>query len=138
MKNNPLFIWKSHFFVLPLHYQNKTIKTMKKKFEDLTIDELWQLREEILLYSIKSTDYANSFDFYPNDIAVFFDGYASYLDELQSEGDPAIPALEYDNKENLWSWFNCCEDYSWVRHCTKEEIVSPNSMTFFFQNIFNK
>ena len=138
MKNNPLFIWKSHFFVLPLHYQNKTIKTMKKKFEDLTIDELWQLREEILLYSIKSTDYANSFDFYPNDIAVFFDGYASYLDELQSESDPAIPALEYDNKENLWSWFNCYDDLSWVRHCEKEEIISPNSMTFFFQNIFNK
>ena len=121
-----------------MHYQNKTIKTMKKKFEDLTIDELWQLREEIVLYSIKSADYANSFDFYPNDIGEFFEGYASYLDELQSEGDPAIPALEYDNKENLWSWFNCYDDLSWVRHCEKEEIVSPNSMTFFFQNIFNK
>lgn len=110
---------------------------MKKKFKDLTIDELWQLREEIVLYSIKSADYDNSFDFYPNDIGEFFDGYASYLDELQSEGDPAIPALEYDNKENLWSWFNCFDDLSWVRHCEKEEIISPNSMTFFFQNIFN-
>ena len=111
---------------------------MKKKFADLTIDELWQLRGEIVLYSIMSADFANSFDFYPNDIGEFFEGYASYLDELQSEGDPAIPAIDYDSKENLWDWFNCCEDYSWVRHCTKEEIVSPNSMTFFFQNIFNK
>ena len=111
---------------------------MKKKFEDLTIDELWQLGEEIVLYSIKSADYANSFDFYPNDIGEFFEGYASFLDELQSEGDPAIPALEYDNKENLLSWFNCYDDLSWVRHCEKEEIISPNSMTFFFQNIFNK
>ena len=138
MKNNPLFIWNSHFFVLSLHYQNKTIKTMKKNFEDLTIDELWQLREEIVLYSIKSADYANSFDFYPNDVCSFFEGYESYLDELQSEGDPAIPAIDYDSKENLWGWFNCYDDLSWVRHCEKEEIVSPNSMTFFFQNIFNK
>ena len=111
---------------------------MKKKFEDLTIDELWQLREEIVLYSIKYADYDNSFDFYPNDICDFFEGYVSYLDELQNEGDPAIPAIGYDRKENLWSWFNCFDDLSWVRHCEKEDIVSPNSMTFFFQNIFNK
>jgi hypothetical protein len=108
----------------------------KKNFEDLTADELWQLRGEIVLYSIKYADYDNSFNFYPNDICDFFEGYASYLDELQSEGDPAIPALEYDNKENLWGWFNCYEDLSWVRHCKKEEIVTPNSMTFFFKNIF--
>ena len=119
-----------------MHSQNKPI--MKKKFEDLTIDELWKLRNEIVLYSVYIADYDNSFDFYPNDIAMFFDGYASYLDELQSEGDPAIPALDYDNEENLWGWFNCYDDLSWVRHCEKEEIISPNSMTFFFQNIFNK
>lgn len=111
---------------------------MKKRFEDLTIDELWQLREEIKLYSLYIADYDNSFDFYPNDVCAFFEGYCDYLDELQSEGDKSIPALEYDSKENLWSWFNCYDDLSWVRHCTKEEIVSPNSMTFFFQNIFNK
>ena len=39
--------------------------TMKKRFEDLTIDELWQLREEIVLYSLYIADYDNSFDFYP-------------------------------------------------------------------------
>ena len=91
----------------------------KKNFADLTIDELWKLRNEIVLYSIKSADYANSFDFFPNDIGEFFDGYASFLDELQSEGDSDIPALEYDNKENLWSWFNFYDDLSWVRHCNK-------------------
>ena len=134
MKNNPLFIWKYHFFILSLHYQNKTIKTMKKKFEDLTINELWQLREEIVLYSIKYADYDNSFDFYPNDVCSFFEGYADYLDELQSEGDSSIPALEYDSKENLWSWFNCYEDLSWVRHCKKEvkENIDCCSLGFWF------
>ena len=117
---------------------NKYGVMKRKKFADLTKAELWQLRNEIVLYSCMIKDYDNSFDFYPNDICSFFDGYASYLDELQSEGDPAIPALEYDNEDNLWNWFNCCEDYSWVRHCTREEIVSPNSMTFFAQSIINK
>lgn len=116
-----------------MHYQ---IKTMKKNFEDLTIDELWKLRNEIVLYSIYIADYDNSFDFYPNDIGEFFDGYASFLDELQSEGDSSIPALEYDNKENLWSWFNCFDDLSWVRHCTREtnESIDCCSMGFWFNN----
>ena len=117
-----------------MHSQNKS--TMKKKFEDLTIDELWKLRNEIVLYSLFIADYDNSFNFYPNDICDFFEGYASYLDELQSEGDPAIPALEYDNKENLWSWFNCYEDLSWVRHCKKEvqENIDCCSIGFWFNN----
>ena len=111
---------------------------MKKNFENLTIDELWKLRNEIVLYSIYFADYINSFGFDEKDVCYFFDGYIDYLDELQSEGDTTIPAIDYDSKENLWSWFNCYDDLSWVRHCEKEEIISPNSMTFFFQNIFNK
>lgn len=111
---------------------------MKKKiFADLTKEELWKLRNEIVLYSCMIKDYDNSFDFYPNDICTFFDGYANYLDELAIDDGSEYPALEYDNEDNLWAWFNCCEDYSWVRHCTREEIVSPNSMTFFAQSIIN-
>ena len=107
---------------------------MKKKFEDLSIEELWQLREEIVLYSIYYADYDNSFDFYPYDICYFFEGYTDYLDELQSEGDPAIPAIEYDSKENLWSWFNCYDDLSWVRHCEREtkENIDCCSISFWF------
>lgn len=110
----------------------------KKKFADLTKEELWKLRNEIVLYSCMIKDYDNSFDFYPLDICSFFDGYANYLDELAVDDGSKYPALEYDNEDNLWDWFNCCEDYSWVRHCTREEIVSPNSMTFFAQSIINK
>ena len=104
---------------------NKYGVMKRKKFADLTKAELWQLRNEIVLYSCMIKDYDNSFDFYPNDICTFFDGYASYLDELQSEGDPAIPALEYDNEDNLWNWFCCFEDFSWVRHCIREVIETP-------------
>lgn len=110
--------------------------TMKKRFEDLTIDELWQLREEIKLYSLFIADYDNSFDFYPNDVCAFFEGYCDYLDELQSEGDKSIPALDYDSKENLWSWFNCYDDLSWVRHCEREveEKIDCCSIGFWFNN----
>ena len=59
-------------------------------------------------------------------------------DFSELHGDDYLTAIDYDSKENLWGWFNCYDDLSWVRHCEKEEIVSPNSMTFFFQNIFNK
>lgn len=106
----------------------------KKKFEELTIDELWQLREEIVLYSVLTSNYNNSFGFNPNDVSQFFDGYADYLCELQDEGDPSIPPLEYDSKENLWSWFNCYDDLSWVRHCEEEveENIDCCSIGFWF------
>ena len=96
---------------------------MRKAFEELTSAELSQLRKEIILNSILIYDYTNSFGFNPWDICSFFDGYVSYLNELAIEdGYEGIDYLtKYDTEENLYSWFLCYDDLSWVRFEEDEE-----------------
>ena len=96
---------------------------MRKAFEELTSAELLHLRKEIILNSILIYDYTNSFGFNPWDIGSFFDGYVSYLNELAREdGYEGIDYLtKYDTEENLYSWFLCYDDLSWVRFEEDEE-----------------
>lgn len=96
---------------------------MRKAFEELTSAELSQLRKEIILNSILIYDYTNSFGFNSWDICSFFDGYVSYLNELAREdGYEGIDYLtKYDTEENLYSWFLCYDDLSWVRFEKDEE-----------------
>ena len=96
---------------------------MRKAFEELTSAELLQLRKEIILNSILVYDYTNSSGFNPWDICSFFDGYVSYLNELAREdGYEDIDYLtKYDTEENLYSWFLCYDDLSWVRFEEDEE-----------------
>ena len=91
---------------------------MRKAFKELTLEELSQLRKEINLNSIFIYDYTNSFGFNPWDICSFFDGYVSFLNELAREdGFEGIDyyLTKYDTEENLYSWFLCYDDLSWVR-----------------------
>ena len=97
---------------------------MRKAFEDLTSAELSQLRKEIVLNSVFICDYDNSFGFNPWDIGSFFDGYVSFLNELAREdGFEGIDyyLTKYDTEENLYSWFLCYDDLSWVRFEKDEE-----------------
>ena len=96
---------------------------MRKAFEELTSTELSQLRKEVILNSVFIYDYTNSFGFNPLDICSFFDGYVSYLNELAREdGYEDIDYLtKYDTDENLYSWFLCYDDLSWVRFEKDEE-----------------
>ena len=96
---------------------------MRKAFKELTLEELSQLRKEIILNSILIYDYTNSFGFNSWDICSFFDGYVSYLNELAREdGYEGIDYLtKYDTEENLYSWFLCYDDLSWVRFEEDEE-----------------
>ena len=92
---------------------------LTKNFENLTKEELVELRKEIILNSLFVDDYENSFGFDANHIATFFEGYVSYLEELANEdGFKYHTAFElfekYESDENLWSWFNCYDDLSWV------------------------
>lgn len=102
---------------------------MKKNFEDLTQDELWKLRNEIVLNSLYYCDYINKFGFDVQHIYQFFEGYVDYLKELAEE-DGYVNAEEdgyvdwedmsemlnkYDNKENLMDWFNRYDDLSWIK-----------------------
>lgn len=94
---------------------------MAKTFEDLTKEELWQLRQEVVVNSVFTAHYTNSFGFNASDICSFFDGYYDYLRELADEDDndclitDGLIYDKYDNQDNLESWFNCYDDLSWVR-----------------------
>lgn len=94
---------------------------MKKNFENLTLAELVKLRKEIVLNSLYISDYDNSFGFNPNHICTFFDGYVSYLEELAEEDgytewDNIFKMFNlYDTEENLYAWFMCSDDLSWVK-----------------------
>lgn len=94
---------------------------MKKNFENLTSAELAELRGDIILNSLYLSDYVNSFGFNPNHISTFFDGYISYLEELAKEDgytewDNIFKMFDiYDTEENLYDWFMCSDDLSWVK-----------------------
>ena len=94
---------------------------MNKNFRNLTSAELAKLRSEIVLNSLYESDYDNSFGYDSIHIFTFFDAYVSYLEELAEEDgytewDNIFKMFDiYDTEENLWDWFNCYDDLSWVK-----------------------
>ena len=104
----------------------KTSMIMKKRFEDLTREDLAKLREEIVLNSLYISDYENSFGFSPKSVNLFFDSYVSFLDELAEEDGMIIEDTfkffdKYDTTDNLESWYNCYEDFDWVEYVDDED-----------------
>lgn len=98
-------------------------------FENLTSKDLWRLREEICLNSLYISDYKNSFGFTSNCICTFFDGFMSYIEEIANEdGVKDLNTIfeKYDNEENLYSWFCCFEDFSWVEYEITDEDDETN------------
>ena len=90
-----------------------------KKFEKLTTNELWRLRNEIVLNSIFISNYSNSFGYKKTCLCDFFSGSVDYLFELAEEDGFSTEcfldvAKKYDNKRNLKNWFDCYDDLSWV------------------------
>ena len=100
---------------------------MAKTFEELTKEELWQLRQEVVVNSVFTAHYTNSFGFNASDICYFFNGYYFYLWELANEDDDdcfitdGLLKDKYDNQDNLESWFNCYDDLSWIRNEYEDE-----------------
>ena len=103
-----------------------------KKFEDFKFADLALLRNEIVLNSLYTEDYRNSFGINPSDCSEFFNGYYEYLWELAKEDfneegkdtkdlTDAYIVEVYDNTENLSSWYYCIDDFSWVRYYEDDE-----------------
>jgi hypothetical protein len=87
-----------------------------KKFEDLTHEELIELRSQVVLGSMFVSDYVNTFGFNAHDMSYFFDGYVEYILELMAEDNAEESQFdEYDNANNLIGWYYCYDDFSWVR-----------------------
>ena len=86
---------------------------MENKDLLLTREELRDLRNEIVLNSLYTSDYENTHHILPRDAQNFFDGYVEYLYELAEENGekPDIEDLciKYDNPDNLENWYYCFE-----------------------------
>lgn len=103
---------------------------MKKRFEDFTIEDLTKLRGDIVLNSIYTSDYNNSFGIKAHCMCAFFDGYLSYIEEIANEdGFTNWGSSEfydkYDTPNNLYSWYYCFDDFDWVEYEEDEEVEEP-------------
>jgi len=81
---------------------------------EFTKEQLEKLREEIVLGSLYTADFENSFDIPAKNCQDFFDGFNDYLGELMIEDghddDEYWDIIEqYDTIDNLWNWYNCIE-----------------------------
>ena len=96
---------------------------MENKDLLLTREELRDLRKEIVLNSLYTSDYENTHHILPRDAQNFFDGYIEYLYELTEENGekPDIQDLciKYDNPDNLENWYNCFEDNPLLNYVEK-------------------
>ena len=119
---------------------------MENKDLLLTREELWDLRNEIVLNSLYTSDYENTHHILPRDVQDFFDGYVEYLYELAEENGekPDIQDLciKYDNPDNLENWYNCFEDNPLLNYVEKMRSLfekedftltyNKESMTYMF------
>lgn len=79
------------------------------------VEDVVQLRNEIVLGSLFLDDYKNSFGYDEKKVCTFFDGYLSYIGELMEErGIPDnafwMRISEFDTEENLKAWFFMFDD----------------------------
>lgn len=83
----------------------------------MTKEELWKLRQEIVLDSLYARDYRNDMGLTPGSVRNFFDGYSDYLsDKAEENGTAADNAIDdYDSADSLWDYFNTCEDDPFAR-----------------------
>ena len=82
---------------------------MKK---ELTKENLWKLRKEIVLNSLYLSDYENSFGIDEEDLLYFFEGYLEDLGYLMEENienyfDEMFFGYlgEYDTEDNLYNYY---------------------------------
>lgn len=95
---------------------------MRQKFEELTQRKLWNLRKQVVVNSIYICDYQNNKGFSADSMCSFFEGYYDFLWELAEEDNNGKELTHdkvmgnYDNSENLWRWYCCFDDFSWVEY----------------------
>ena len=77
---------------------------------NLTKEQLWKLRQEIVLGSVYTHDYDNSFGIDPSAVCGFFDSFIedSQVDDLGKPIDREVE--EYDNAEDLYNYYRSCEN----------------------------
>lgn len=115
--------------------------TRIKRLEDFTREDLARLRSEVVLNSLYESDYRNSFGISQHSASLFFDSYLDdIIDRAREDGylwDYAEPGStyyqegyhtwaeflnKYDTIDNLYEWWCCYEDFSWVLYEGEEEL----------------
>ena len=77
---------------------------------NLTKEQLWKLRQEIVLGSLYTHDYDNSFGIDPSAVSNFFDGFIEDA-QMDDYGRPNNRKTEeYDNAEDLYNYYRSCEN----------------------------
>ena len=77
---------------------------------NLTKEQLWKLRQEIVLGSLYTHDYDNSFGIDPSAVCSFFDSFIedAQVDDFGKSIDREVE--EYDNAEDLYNYYCSCEN----------------------------
>ena len=77
---------------------------------NLTKEQLWKLRQEIVLGSLYTHDYDNSFGIDSSAVCSFFDSFIedSQVDDFGKPIDREVE--EYDNAEDLYNYYCSCEN----------------------------
>ena len=106
-------IFKSNLTEIFRFSKNQFIKRGIEKM--LSKKDLQILRNEVVLNSLFTSDYENSFDLDTREVNVFFDGYLDYLEDLMLENDCTDENYfnnlrKYDTLENLWTYYNELEE----------------------------
>ena len=107
---------------------------MKKRFENFNVEDLQQLRKEIVLNSLFVSDYNNSFGISAKSVCDFFDSYMSFIWDIAHNEDNFIVGYpdygdhtydeffeKYDTIENLYEWYCCYESFDWVEYEVDDE-----------------
>lgn len=95
-----------------------------KKFEDFDVEDLLNLRSQIVLNSMFTADFNNDMGITAKSVSEFMDGYYDYLWELALENNSNAThedVMELDTAENLYSWYMCYDDFSWVEYEDEED-----------------
>lgn len=89
---------------------HELIESANVDVNNLTKEQLWKLRQEIVLGSLYTHDYDNSFGIDPSAVCNFFD---SFIEDAQTDdyGKPNDrETKDYDNAEDLYDYYRSCEN----------------------------
>ena len=89
---------------------HELIESANVDVNNLTKEQLWKLRQEIVLGSVYTHDYDNSFGIDPSAVCFFFDSFIedSQVDDFGKPNDREVE--EYDNAEDLYDYYCSCEN----------------------------
>lgn len=94
-----------------------------KRFDNFSKEDLWALRNQIVVNSNYYSDYQNTFGIACKSVCDFFDGWLDFITEIMIEDghkdarDNFFDYFDkYDNPDTLEQWFFCFDDFDWIEY----------------------